>query len=65
MWRMRRDSLRSHAVIRLNLDRPMVIWFLNDKAVGCRSFSDLTGALRWTEQLKAQNWTAGWRLTPD
>ena len=64
MWRMRRaNGLASHAVLdpRANL----VVWFLNDRPLGCRDFADLSSALRWSDQLQAQNWAAGWRLAPD
>ncbi len=64
MWRMRRaGGLVSHAVLdpRANL----LVWFVNDRPLGCRDFSDISSALRWSDQLQAQNWATGWRLAPD
>ena len=66
MWRMcRADGFTAHAIIRVDLAGPMVVWFVNDRPVGCRSFRDATNALRWTDQLRAQNWAAGWRLAAE
>jgi len=63
MWRMRRvDGLMSHAVIGPHSDGPMVVWFLNDRPIGCRAFDDWTAALRWSDQMQLQNWAVGWRL---
>jgi len=65
MWRMRRaGGLFSHAVVGPCPGGATVIWFVNDRAVGYREFADWTNAIRWSDQLKAQNWAAGWRLTP-
>ena len=66
MWRMRRaDDLRSHAVFGPRPDGATVVWFINDRPLGYRDFSDWTNALRWCEQLQAQNWAAGWRITSE
>jgi hypothetical protein len=72
MWRMRRlGGLSSHAVISSRADGAVVTWFLNGRPQGHRVFNDLTSALRWSDQLQAQNWSTGWRLvreyddTPD
>ena len=66
MWRMRRsDGQSSHAVIDPRTDRVIVIWFVNDRPMGVRDFDDWTGALLWSDQMQAQNWTAGWRLAPE
>lgn len=66
MWRMQRaDGLTSHAVIGPHADRPMVVWFINNRPIGCRDFDDWTAALRWSEQMQLQNWAAGWRLVSD
>ena len=66
MWRMRRaGGLSSHAVIAPRPDGAVVVWFVNDRPLGFRDFSDWTGALRWTEQLQFQNWAVGWRLASD
>jgi hypothetical protein len=62
MWRMRRtDGLSSHAVIGPRLDGAIVVWFINGRPLGYRDFGDWTSALRWSEQLQAQNWAVGWR----
>ena len=66
MWRMRRrDGLTAHALIGLRGRAARVIWFLNDHPIGVRDFDDWEGALRWTELLRAHNWSAGWRLLTD
>jgi hypothetical protein len=41
------------------------VWFLNDRPLGYRDFGDWTSALRWSEQMQAQNWAVGWRLEPE
>ena len=66
MWRMLRvDGLTSHAVIEAGPQTAMLVWFVNGRPVGYRDFSDWTSALRWSDQLQAQNWSAGWRPTSD
>ena len=66
MWRMQRaNGLSSHAVIGSSADGAVVTWFLNGRPLGHRVFSDWTSALRWSDQLQAQNWTVGWRLVPE
>jgi hypothetical protein len=66
MWRMRRaDGLSTHAVIGTEGTVAWVMWFLNGSVVGVRKFDDLTSAFEWTERLRFQNWTVGWRLTQD
>jgi hypothetical protein len=57
----RADGLSSHAVIGTHSDAAIVIWFMNDRPLGYREFGDWTSALRWSEQMKAQNWAVGWR----
>ena len=60
---MRRDDgLSCHAVIRLRSDGAIVVWFVNGRPLGYRDFGDWTKALRWSEQMQAQNWAVGWRL---
>ena len=41
------------------------MWFVNGRLLGDRDFDDVTCALRWSEQMQAQNWAAGWRLASD
>jgi hypothetical protein len=62
MWRMRRADALCHVVITPLPWGAAVEWFLNDRPLGHRDFSELGDALRWTEQLQAQNWSSGWRL---
>jgi hypothetical protein len=57
----RADGMSSHAVIRPHVDGAVVTWFLNDRAIGSRTFLDWTAAIRWSDQLQAQNWAVGWR----
>jgi hypothetical protein len=66
MWRMRRsDGLSAHAVIGLQGRGAWVMWFVNDRPLGFRDFDDCESAIRWSDQLQAQNWTVGWRLVTD
>jgi hypothetical protein len=66
LWRMRRgDSLHSHAVIGPKSNRALIVWFVNGTPLGFRDFGDWTSALRWSDQLQAQNWAVGWRVAPD
>ena len=61
----RADGLLSLAVIGPRADRAIVVWFVNDCPLGFRDFGDWTSALRWSDQLQAQNWAVGWRLAPE
>jgi hypothetical protein len=66
MWRMRRaGGSMAHAVIVPRPEGAVVVWFLNGRPLGYRDFGDWTGALRWSDQMRAQNWAAGWRLVPE
>jgi hypothetical protein len=66
VWRMRRaDGLSSHAVIGPRLDGAVVVWYINGRPLGYKDFEDWASALRWSEQMQAQNWAAGWRVSPD
>jgi hypothetical protein len=66
MWRMRRpDGLLAHAMIGPRPDGAVVVWFINDRPLGYRDFDDWTAALRWSDQMQAQNWAVGWRLVMD
>jgi hypothetical protein len=63
MWRMRRaDGQSSHLAIGPRLHGVAAVWFVNGHLLGLRDFDDVAGALRWSEQMQAQNWAAGWRL---
>jgi hypothetical protein len=62
LWRMRRaDAEFAHAVIGSHTDGAILVWYFNERPLGYRIFSDLTDALRWSDQLQAQNWAVGWR----
>jgi hypothetical protein len=66
MWRMCREDGRSvHAVIDPRQGMVTVVWFINDRPLGRRAFQEWSGALRWSDQLRTQNWKAGWRPTPE
>ena len=66
LWRMRRaDGLLSHAVIGPRSERAFIVWFVNGAPLGFRDFGDWTSALRWSDQLQAQNWAIGWRLAAE
>ena len=66
MWRMRRaDGLSSHAVIGRRSEGAVVVWFINGRPLGFKDFDDWASALRWSDQMQAQNWAVGWRLSPD
>jgi hypothetical protein len=66
MWRMRRaDGMSCHAVMDPRADGAVITWYLNGHVLGYRAFNNWTAALRWSDQLQAQNWTIGWRLVPE
>ena len=66
MWRMQRaDGRLCHAVIAPRSDGAVVVWFINDRPMGYREFSDWASALGWSDRLRAQNWAVGWRLPSD
>jgi hypothetical protein len=66
MWRMKRpDGLSAHAVIGPGPAGAVFIWFLNERPLGFRMFDDLTSAVRWSDQMHAQNWAVGWREQAD
>lgn len=62
LWRMKRpDGLQSHTVISPGPDGAVIVWFVNGRPLGFREFVNWTSAIRWSDQLQAQNWAAGWR----
>lgn len=66
MWRMRRGRhLTSHAVIGFQGAGAWVMWFVNDRPLGIRDFDDCASAIQWSNRLKAQNWSVGWRVLAD
>ncbi|HTM34171.1 MAG TPA: hypothetical protein VL263_22830 [Vicinamibacterales bacterium] len=66
VWRMQRtDGQSSHAIIGPRMNGVAVIWFLNGRPLGLRDFDDWSEALQWSEQMQAQNWADGWRLSSE
>ncbi len=66
MWRMRRaDGLFSHLLVGCQESGAWAAWFLNDRPLGLRDFGDVGSAIRFSEQMQAQNWSVGWRLVDD
>jgi hypothetical protein len=66
LWRMERgNGLVCHAVIDPRSNGAVVTWFINGLQLGCRDFDDWTSALGWSERLRFQNWTVGWRLSSE
>jgi hypothetical protein len=66
MWRMERaDGLCSHATMGVHGGTAAVTWFVNQRPVGSKTFEDWAEALRWCDQLEAQNWSVGWRRAPE
>jgi hypothetical protein len=66
MWRMQREhGLVMYAVIAPTRRGASVGWFVNGRLLGMREFDDWTGAIAWSDRIREQNWTVGWRLTPD
>lgn len=62
LWRMQRaEGMHLHAVIHPRVDGAAVVWYINGRPLGSRDFTDWTGALLWSDRLKAQNWAVGWR----
>jgi hypothetical protein len=66
IWRMRHaDGRSAQAVIDPLNSGARVLWFVNDQPLDVRYFADWTGAIDWTDRLRAQQWTVGWRLSDD
>jgi hypothetical protein len=66
VWRMRhRDGRWAHAVIDPMNSGARAQWFVNGHPAGVRDFADWTSAIAWTDRLRAQQWTVGWRLSDD
>jgi hypothetical protein len=66
IWRMRHaDGRSAQAVIDPMNGGTRVLWFVNDQLLDVRYFTDWTGAIDWTDRLRAQQWTVGWRLSDD
>jgi hypothetical protein len=66
LWRMQRgEGMSSHAVIAPTSEGASVMWFVNGGLLGVREFDDWSGAITWSDRMRDQNWTAGWRLSTD
>ena len=66
MWRMQRENgLRMHVVIAPTKRGVSVMWLVNGRLLGMREFTDWTEAIAWSDRIRNQNWTAGWRLIPE
>jgi len=66
MWRMWRvGGCSAHALIDAAEGRRRVLWFVNGQPLGSRYFDDWTGAIQWSDRLRAQYWSVGWRLSDD
>jgi hypothetical protein len=66
LWRMRRASGQmAHTVVDVRASRAVVTWFVNQRPLGSRDFGDWASALKWCDQLRLQNWSAGWRVVSE
>jgi hypothetical protein len=66
MWRMRhRDGRCAQAVIDPMNSGARARWFVNGHPLGGRYFANWTSAIEWTDRLRAQQWTVGWRMSDD
>jgi hypothetical protein len=66
MWRMRhRDGRGAQVVIDPRNIHTRALWFVNGHLLAVRDFADWTGAIEWTERLRARQWTVGWRVSDD
>jgi hypothetical protein len=64
MFRMRHaDGRWAQAVIDPMSTGARALWLVNGHPLDVRHFADWTGALQWTDRLRAQQWTVGWRLS--
>ena len=66
MWRMRREhNLAMHVVIAPTRRGASVMWCVNGRLLGMREFANWGEAIAWSDRMRDQNWSAGWRLAPD
>jgi len=66
MWRMQHaNGSSAHALIDTVEGRPRVVWFVNGRPVGARYSDDWSGAIQWSDRLRAQYWAVGWRVVSD
>ena len=59
-----RDGRSAQAVID-PMNSGASLWFVNGHSLEVRDFADWTSAIEWTDRLRAQQWTVGWRLSDD
>jgi hypothetical protein len=66
MWRMtHRDGRWGQSVIDPMTGGVRASWFVNGHPVTVRYFNNWTSAIEWTDRLRQQQWTVGWRLSDD
>lgn len=66
MWRMtHRDGRWAQAVFDPLTSGARVQWFVNGHSLALCDFADWTSAIEWSDRLRAQQWTVGWRLSDD
>jgi hypothetical protein len=64
MFRMRHaDGRWAQSVIDPMNTGARALWFVNGHPLDVRYFADWTSAIHWTDRLRAQQWTVGWRLS--
>ena len=62
MWRMtHRNGRWAQAVIDPLTSGARAQWFVNGHPLAICDFADWTSAIAWTDRLRAQQWTVGWR----
>ena len=60
-----RDGRRAQAVSDPLTSGARAQWFVNGHPLAICDFADWTSAMAWTDRLRAQQWTVGWRLSED
>ena len=68
MWRMRRGdglAMLMHLVIVPTPAGATAMWFVNGRELGMRDFAQWSDAIAWSDRVRDQNWTVGWRLASD
>jgi hypothetical protein len=66
MFRMRHaDGRWAQAVIEPMNTEVRALWVVNGHPLDIRYFADWTSAIDWTQRLRTQQWTVGWRLSDD
>ena len=66
MWTMRHRAGRdAKIVIEPMTGETRAVWFVNGHLVAARHFADWTAAIEWTDRLREQQRTVGWRISDD